>query len=184
MKKCKIGDMIMLSKKLLFQNKEQIFSCRDKIIKNANLKIQELFQDENALEFFKKIKFEQCGYDPLFEEPINFIEQINQTFTYLVCLKAAEILISQYPQKKFYINFGTQAGYDIISEDEDVICECFAVTAPDSNSKLELDTKKVSLTSTAEYKYVIYYSKNRKPIHVANIKKKYPEIQIIALDSL
>ncbi|WP_312648079.1 hypothetical protein [Aminipila sp.] len=174
----------MLSKKKLFENKEQISSCRDKIIKNTNLKINELFHDGDALEFLKKIKFEQCGYDPLFEESINIIEQINQTFTYLVCLKAAEILLSKYPLKRFYINFGTQAGYDVISEDERIICECFAVTSPDSNSKLEMDTKKVSLDTISENKYVIYYSKNQKPIHVANIKQKYPNVQILELDDL
>lgn len=95
----------------------------------TNDEIKELLKEGESIEFLRKIKFNKCGYDPLFEEPINFIEQVNQTSTYLLFLSAVELLLSAYPSYKFYVNFGIQAGYDVLSEDESIICEWFEATA-------------------------------------------------------
>lgn len=173
-----------MDKKILFINKEQVEHYREKIINTTNHKINELLQLDQGMDFLKQVKFSQCGYDPLFDEPINFIEQVNQTFTYLVCLSAVDILLCQDPLQRFYVNFGTQAGFDIVSEDESIICECFAATAPDSNSKLERDVKRVYENTDALKKYVIYYAFNSKPIHLENIKNKYLGVEIIALDNI
>ncbi len=83
-----------------------------------------------------------------------FIEQINQTFTYLVCLAAVEIFQSMYPTHIFTVNFGTESGYNAVSGDGSIICECFAATAPDSNKKLKLDAYKVYENKTAAFRYV------------------------------
>jgi len=173
-----------MNKKILVENKEHVNSMREKIIKTTNAKLKELWQDSEGIDFLKKVKFEQCGYDPLFEHGTNFIEQTNQTFTYLVCLAAVELLQSKYPTHIFTVNFGTEAGYDVVSEDGSIICECFAATAPDSNRKLELDTYKVYNNKTAAVKYVIYYVANSKEKYVENIKRKYNGVELIALKNV
>jgi hypothetical protein len=173
-----------LNKHIVFECKEQVDSLREKIVNTTNMKLKELWQTGEGIVFLKKVKFEQCGYDPLFEHVTNFIEQTNQTFTYLVCLAAVEILLSKHPSHRFRVNFGTESGYDVVSEDESIICECFAATTPDSNKKLELDTRKVYTNQTAALRYVIYYVANPKEKHVENIKRKYNGVEIISLKSL
>lgn len=146
--------------------------------------MQELWQSGEGVEFLRKVKFEQCGFDPLFEHETNFIEQTNQTFTYLVCLAAVDLLLSKYPQHKFLVNFGTESGYDVFSEDGSIICECFAVTAPGSNGKLKMDTAKVYANEVATAKYVIFYAETKQPKLIENIKMKYQSVEIISLDTI
>lgn len=81
-------------------------------------------------------------------------------------------------------NFGTESGYDIVSEDEGIICECFAATTFISNRKLEHDVLKVYTNNTAVSKYVIYYVTTPEEKHVENFKDNYRGIEIIALESL
>jgi hypothetical protein len=173
-----------VNKQIQFANKEQVKSYREKIVITTNEKMKDIVQMSEGIDFLKQIKFEQCGFDPLFEEPTNFIEQVNQTFTYLVCLSAVDILLSRHCSHKFNVNFGTQAGFDIVSEDESIICECFAATTPDSNRKLEKDVKKVYENKFASIKYVIYYASIPKAVHLENIRKKYQGIEIVVLGNI
>lgn len=93
-------------------------------------------------------------------------------------------MLSIHPSHKFYVNFGTQPGYDVESEDGSIICECFASTTPDSNRKLEKDNKRVYEDEMVSKKYVIYYAENQKSIHEENIRKKYKDVEIISLSSI
>jgi len=173
-----------LNKQIIFESKEQVDILRERIVNTTNAKLKELWQSGEGIDFLRKVKFMPCGYDPLFEHDTNFIEQTNQTFTYLVCLEAVSILLLKHPLHRFMVNFGTESGFDVVSEDERIICECFAATTPDSNKKLELDTLKVYTNKTADVRYVIYYVANPKEKHVENIKSKYNGVEIIALKSL
>ncbi len=174
----------MMDKRQLFKSLEKVNEYKQKIIKNSDNYMANLFINQKGIELLRILRFGQSGYDPLFEEPTNFIEQTNQTFTYLVCLEAVEYLLKQYPGKSFYVCFGTESGHDVESEDGSIICECFSATAPDSNKKLAKDSKKVDDNQTAKYKYVIYFASNPKPKHVAFIQRKYPEVCIIPLKSI
>jgi hypothetical protein len=169
---------------MVFRNIEQVGSCRAKISRITNEKIGELLTRDTGIEFLKLIKFTQSGYDPLFENPLNFIEQTNQTFTYIVSLAAVENLLSLYPDMSFKVNFGTSAGYDIESEDGSIICECFAATAPDSNNKLKSDIERLYKNQSAVKKYVIYYTEISKEKYVDNLRSKHKDMEIISLNSL
>lgn len=173
-----------MSKRQLFSDLEKVNEYRAKIKENTDNQMEVLLKSGSGLEFLRKIKFEQSGYDPLFEEPTNFIEQVNQTFTYLVCLEAVEYLLNHYPGKSFYVCFGTEAGYDVESKDGSIICECFAATAPDSNGKLEKDCLKVHNNQVAEHKYVVFYSSTKKPTHIDNIRRKYHDVSVISLENI
>ncbi|TXL72706.1 hypothetical protein FHP25_24460 [Vineibacter terrae] len=41
-------------------------------------------QTEDPLEMLRRIKFEPVGFHPIEDRPLNFIEQINQTWTFAV----------------------------------------------------------------------------------------------------
>jgi hypothetical protein len=174
----------ILNKRIVFDSKEQVDKLRESIVRTTDTKLKELWQSGNGIDFLRKIKFEPCGYDPLFEHGTNFIEQTNQTFTYLVCLAAVEILLSKHPLHRFVVNFGTESGYDVISEDESIICECFAATTPDSNNKLEHDMLKVYANKNATLRYVIYYVANAKEKHVENVRRKYSSVEVMSLKNL
>ena len=173
-----------MSKKILFSDIKQVEFYREKIINATNKHMDELLQSGKNIDFLRKVKFEQSGYDPLFEHETNFIEQVNQTFTYLVCIEAVEYLLIKYPTQKFNVNFGTEAGHDVESENGSIICECFAATNPKSNQKLKLDMQKVSRNEQALKKYVIFFAENKELTYVENLRKKYQEIEIIAIDKI
>lgn len=173
-----------ISKKVLFSNAEQVKLYRDKIVTITEKHMDDLLKSGSGMEFLRKIKFSQAGYDPLFQHETNFIEQVNQTFTYLVCLDAVEYLLKEHEGKRFNVCFGTESGHDVESEDGSVICECFAATTPDSNGKLEKDCIKVNNNNDAENRYVIFYTSEKKPIHVGNIRNKFNNINIISLENI
>jgi len=53
--------------------------------------------DAEPMAFLKHLRFETVGHDPLTGEPLNVVEQLNQTFTILVTLRTVEILIKLHP---------------------------------------------------------------------------------------
>jgi len=102
------------------------------------------------------MKSETVGCDPLDSEtPLNLIEQLNQTFTYVASAKAAKILLEHHPDlAPFTLNLGTTSGIDIESDKGGGLAvEVFAAVNISNNRKLAKDCEKVSLT-TAHYKYV------------------------------
>jgi hypothetical protein len=114
--------------------------------------------EKSALRVLEALKFEQSGRDPLDPtKPLNLIEQLNQTFTYLVSLRAVELLFQEHEEAApFRMNLGTAAGSDIESVDGSVAAEIFAAVAPDNNRKLMKDIAKVRGTQ-ATHKYVFFY---------------------------
>ena len=59
----------------------------------AQLRITEISENTHAMDFMERLKFEKIGYDPLNSmRDLNFIEQLNQTFTYLASMKAEEFI--------------------------------------------------------------------------------------------
>ena len=53
-------------------------------------RLASLFNQGEGLEILKVLKFEEFGNDPLTpNSPLNFIEQLNRTFTYLASIKAS-----------------------------------------------------------------------------------------------
>jgi len=124
----------------------------------AQLRITEMSENTHAMDFMERLKFEKMGYDPLSESrDLNFIEQLNQTFTYLASMKAAEFLFNQHPEiSSLTLNLGTASGSDLETNDcGGIAAEVFAATKPSSNNKLNKDIQKVSVTN-AKYKYSFF----------------------------
>lgn len=106
------------------------------------------------------LKFDTSGCDPLnSDRPLNFIEQLNQSFTYLATIEGVRWLLQHHPEHAPYqLNLGTAPGSDIVSEDGAVVAETFAATHPGSNRKLQKDIAKVAAVA-AQHRYVFYLSR-------------------------
>jgi hypothetical protein len=147
--------------------------------------LTKLISSENPLSLLQAIKFQKIGFDPLnVNINWNLIEQVNQTFTYLVSYNAADLLFTLHPEAvEIQLNLGTEAGYDIVGidiEKEEVFAaEVFAATNIHSNEKLRRDLMKV-LTSNAKSRYVFFsagdvsdvgwYTKYRPRFDISNVK--------------
>ncbi len=105
------------------------------------------------------MKFVEIAWHPLDERPLNLIEQVNQTWTYLVTLKALSFLFVRHPDAGgFQLNLGTEAGTDIVSLIPNVVAaEAFAAVRPKNNDKIRKDIKKLSLAHPdARARYVFF----------------------------
>lgn len=114
------------------------------------------FTDE-PMALLKALRFETVGHDPLTGEPLNVVEQLNQTFTILVTLRAIERLIELHPEAGgFRLALGTSSGRDIESVVPDcVAAEVFSATRPTSNQKLKKDIARLS-SDPAQNRYVFF----------------------------
>lgn len=123
----------------------------------------------DALSVLWQMKTGALGCDPLNAEvPLNLIEQLNQTFTYIASARAAKVLLSKHPEMApFRLNLGTSPGPDIESEiGGGLSAEVFAAVTPGNNQKLRRDIQKVYETNAAS-KYVFFmcpgYGKGSQP---------------------
>lgn len=114
----------------------------------------------SPVEALRRMKFERIGLHPIEGHALNFIEQVNQTFTYLVALKATDWLLSQHPEAGgFRLAPGAKAALplDIMSVVPDLVgAEAFAAVHPNNNRKLERDMRKLQ-DVRARYRYAFFY---------------------------
>jgi hypothetical protein len=84
------------------------------------------------------MKFTEMAW-PVDGRQLNLVEQINQTWTYLVSLSAVRFLFERHPDAGgFLLNWGTAGGTDILSfAPHRVAAEAFAVVHPANNRKLQ-----------------------------------------------
>ena len=124
------------------------------------LSIANLAADNDAMSFLYECKFHENGFDPLDStKPLNFVEQLNQTFTYLASFKGAEFIFTKHKDvKSLTLNLGISKGTDIETIDGGgVVAEVFASVKPSSNSKLQDDIQRIS-SKDAKHKYVFFIS--------------------------
>jgi len=170
-----------MEKTIIVHSIQDIDILKEKILLNTIVsteRLKRLVYEVQGIQVLKELKFKKMGYDPLFDEDINFIEFLNQSLTYLVCLCAAKWLSQAHEKKSFKIHMGTQTGYDIESIDGTVICECFAATSVKSNKKLEKDILRVYGDSNALYKYVIFYTAENDDLYINRMRNKYNLVSI------
>jgi len=131
-----------------------------------NLKVAVNDAGDEPLQVLHQIKFEQIGCEPLdSEQSLNFVEQVNQTFTCLVSFYAARWLFERHKTlHELSMNLGYHNGPDIEGSWEDdggvithVAAEVFAAVHPDNNRKLSKDVARVR-GAAAEHRYVFFHS--------------------------
>jgi hypothetical protein len=148
---------------------DQLIELVSKSAEKALLHVAKSTESRQGLQALWSMKFAPIGCDPLnSESPLNLIEQLNQTFTYLASAKALRLLLQLHPElAPFKVNLGTSAGSDIESGlNEGLAAEVFAAVKISNNRKLAKDIAKV-LKTPARLKYVFFmcpgYEVGRQP---------------------
>jgi hypothetical protein len=129
---------------------------------------------EQALRSLWSMKIEQVGCDPLdADAPLNLIEQLNQSFTYVASAKAVKVLLSLHPElAPFTLNLGTTAGSDIESpKGGGLAAEVFAAVNTKNNRKLSKDIEKVGIVD-AQFKYVFFMCPGYEPGRQAQLETR------------
>lgn len=94
----------------------------------------------DPLDLLRRMKFETAGFHPIQGHALNVVEQINQTWTYVVALAAARHLLEMHPEAGGYVLApGAHAAIelDIMSEAPGLVgAETFA--AVDRKNKLSM----------------------------------------------
>ncbi|MGF6983435.1 hypothetical protein QFZ99_002912 [Paraburkholderia atlantica] len=118
-----------------------------------------LAHEGSPLELLRSMKFESAGFHPASGAPLNLIEQINQTWTYLVAIAAARQLLVLHPDAGgFRLAPGAHASlpFDIVSGDRQVVAETFAAVTPANNGKLRKDLDKLVSRRDIPYRYMFF----------------------------
>jgi len=146
------------------RTQEDIELHRSKIlesIESSSDRINSRIKKHDSLGLFHAMKFDELGCDPLDKSKAwNLVEQINQTFTYLVSMKAAEVIFLECKSvESIECNLGTSSGYDLIGRDKNggilVAAEVFSAVKTKNNGKLRKDVLKV-MESKASHMYVFF----------------------------
>jgi len=118
-------------------------------------------QTGDPLDLLRRMKFETAGSHPIYGHALNLVEQINQTWTYVVALAAARHLLELHPEAGRYVLApGAHAAIelDIMSEAPGLVgAETFAAVDPKNNKKLETDLRKLA-ARTERHRYVFFMS--------------------------
>jgi hypothetical protein len=152
--------IVSAMKKRKLNSTEDANQIIDAVTRSAAKAMQQIARlpKEQALRPLWSMKIEQVGCNPLdADAPLNLIEQLNQTFTYVASAKAVKLLLSLHPElAPFTVNSGTMAGPDIESAKAgDLSAEVFAAVNTTNNRKLAKDIEKVGLVE-ARFKYVFF----------------------------
>jgi hypothetical protein len=138
----------------------------------------------DPMELLKALRFKSVGHDPLTGEPLNVVEQLNQTFTILVTLSAVEQLIELHPDAGgFRLALGTSSGRDIESVAPDMVAaEVFSATHPNSNQKIKKDLARLS-GDPARHRYVFFASPGFQPGRQMDLESETaPGVQVYAVE--
>lgn len=116
----------------------------------------------DPVEALARIKFDPVGCHPLERRPLNIVEQVNQTFSYFVALKAARLLLQWHPEAEgFRLAPGAHApvGWlDVESLVPGIVgAETFAAVRPENNRKLTGDLAKMA-ARPERFRYVFFMS--------------------------
>lgn len=113
------------------------------------------------LDWMYRMKFEPIGRHPTNGHPLNIVEQVNQTWSWIVALKAAEQLLALHPEAGGYElapDASMSQALDIMSVAPRLVgAECFAAVHPRNNRKLAKDLAKLAIRSE-EHRYVFFMS--------------------------
>lgn len=145
----------------------------------ALARIIELHDPLDAIQTLWQMKFRPVGFDPLdYERPLNIIEQLNQTFTYMASARAVKLLLDLHPDlAPFRLNLGTAGGSDIESSMPGALAaEVFAAVNTSNNQKLNKDILRVGKTE-ALHKYVFFMCPGYSTGRQKNLERQ-PHIQV------
>jgi hypothetical protein len=166
----------------IIQSQAELMELAGRIVEAADSAVAtlgHLCRSSSSFQVLASIKFKQIGADPLQSTPLNLIEQVNQTFTYLASLEAVHYLLNEHTEHApFRVNLGTASGSDVESLDGKVAAEVFSAVSPSNNQKLKKDIEKVNATD-AQHRYVFYACPNYPTGETS--ESYHPTVRVISL---
>ena len=148
---------------MLINSAEQVKQLRGKIHESSDRTVDSLREvlasGESSMDILWKLKFEQVGWHYFEGRPMNLFGQLNDMFSWLVALRAVELLFEVHGEVEEYDVKAGSAGrkLDIVSVPPGTVAaEVFAQIGP-HDGKLKCDLDKVA-KSDAQHKYVFFYS--------------------------
>ena len=146
--------------------------------------IADVVASKTPIEVLVRMKFHELGVHPIENRSLNLIEQVNQTFTYLVSFAAAEQILVRHPgAAPICLNLGTSGGSDLESRSESIAAEIFSSVRRSNNRKLVKDVAKVAEAKVAEspatHKYVFFYCPGEicEPFRL----ERFPAVEVVPL---
>lgn len=120
----------------------------------------------------------------MFDERLNFIEYLNQTFTCLVCLCAGEEVLTRFGYPSVTVRFRTAPGYDIEAGSGELIGECFSATSVKSNSKSKSDILRLCADKGAVTRCVFFCSEASEAdrSYITRMRLQYPSVRLLEFD--
>ncbi len=147
---------------LVIKTISDIELAKDRILQ-ATIQARSIVCNDKSepLDWLSNMKFRLIGLHPYEHRPLNIIEQVNQTFTYLVALEASRKLLELHPNSNgYHLAPGAHASQvlDIMSVEQGLVgAECFAAVSPNNNGKLKKDLAKL-MDKEELHKYVFFSS--------------------------
>jgi hypothetical protein len=177
------ADLVTEVRRRIIKSVPEAEAIRAKLMVSAERTVKWLhdFKGE-PMELLTALRFKTVGHDPLTGEPLNVVEQLNQTFTILVTLRAIERLIELHPEADgFRLALGASSGRDIESVAQNLVAaEVFSATSPPSNQKLKKDIARLK-TDTSRHRYVFFAAPDYAPGRQRQLETA-PDIQVHALE--
>lgn len=150
------------SKTRVIESPEELDQIEQDIIRSATKALQAvvgLHKADAVLGAMWAMKSTPVGCDPLdANRPLNLIEQLNQTFTYMASVRAVKIIFDRHAElAPFRMNLGTARGSDIEDLKGQLACEVFAAVSTSNNKKLRRDIERVRNNNpSALHRYVFF----------------------------
>jgi hypothetical protein len=147
---------------MLIQTVQEVDHYLDQIRKSAaSAHAWIAAQSGDPLDLLRRLKFDEVGFHPIEDRPLNLVEQINQTWTYAVALEATRQLLHLHSEAGGYrLAPGAHGSMplDIMSVKSELVgAETFATVDHRNNRKLERDLKKMA-ERPEQYRYVFFAS--------------------------
>lgn len=173
-----------MTQSVILTSPHEVATYRTLICENLGKSRQHLASlcaSEDGFSLFQQLKFKKTVVEPLSGQPEHLLEAINQSQTYLVSLAAVSLLFHLHPGHSFRLNWGNVPGYDIQSDDNSIIAECFVATSYRSNQKLRRDLLRLSQNTTAAFRYECFCDRTFTDKSRIYYEKLFPMVKILPL---
>lgn len=140
--------------------------------------------DRGPLDWLYRLKFDPVGQHPMNGHPLNVVEQVNQSWSWIAALRAVQQLLRIHPRVGgFYVapDAHMSIPLDIMSFEPGMVgAEVFAAVHPRNNRKLVRDVEKLA-TRPEAFRYAFFLSPAF-PVHARHPQFERDGVQVWSLD--
>ncbi|MDJ0993117.1 MAG: hypothetical protein QNI90_06055 [Dinoroseobacter sp.] len=134
---------------LILRNAEEAQIQKQALVENSARSLDYFNTQREPMAAMFDMKFRPIGFHPTAGHPLNLIEQINQTFSFLCALEASELLFQWHKDLEGLVVYpGAHAprgtlDIEALNRPGYIGAELFAAVRPANNGKLKKDLEKL-----------------------------------------